>query len=213
MKITLTLTMDTESSFIHFKSLSGDILSLPYNQTTSIESYRQQISQHLSHDMKPERIIIFSEDSEQTDNIPPFLQSEEVYSYFVRDDHQVHYSVNIHQECNSYHDFHSDSPVLLYKYQITLFKLISTTAHVIARLCIQEFSFYYDADTKLFFHQQDVLIDKHPSPYDEHVTLLSHHGNSLYALLYQHLNIVWFDKDIVAKLITSEWEDLESPYL
>lgn len=197
---------------IHFKSLFGDILSLPYHQDTSIESYRQQIAEHTS--VTPERIIIFSQDSEQTnDLIPPFLKSEEVYSYFVCDDHQVNYSVSVRQECNAYHDFHSDSPVLLYKYQIRLFKLVSVTPHTMTRLCVQEFVFYYNPETQLFFHQQDVHIDKPPSPDDEHVTLHSRPGISLYTLVYQHLNIPWFNKDIISKLIVFEWEDLESPYL
>lgn len=203
--------MAAESSHIHFKSLSGDILSLPYHPDTSIESYRRLIALYLSPDITPERIIIFSHDSDQTDDtIPPSLQSEEVYSYFVRDDHQVHYSVSVHQVLNAYHDFHSDEPVPLYKYQIRLFQLVSSTPYTMIRHSIQEFAVYYNPATVLFYHQQDVRIDKHPSPNDEHVTLLSYEGISLYALVYQHLNIPWFNKDIVSQLIVFEWEDLES---
>lgn len=205
--------MAAESSHIHFKSLSGDILSLSFHQDTSIESYRQQIAQHLSH-ITPERIIIFSHDSEQTDDfIPPSLQSEEIYSYFVRDDHQIHYSVNMYQELNAYHNFQSDAPILLYKYHLEVFQLVSSTPYTSIRRIVQQFSFYYNPDTTRFYHQDDVRIDKHPSPHDEHVTLPPHDGIPLYSLAYQHLNIPWFNKDIVSKLIVFEWEDIEGPYL
>jgi len=218
--------MAAQSSQIHFKSLSGDILSLPFHHDISIESYREQIAQHLSHHfpsqpiidfscaVTPERIIILPQTDDQTDDlIPPSLQSEEIYSYFVRDDHQVHYSVSVYQELNAYHNFHSEAPVPLYKYRIRLFQLIHSSPHAMTKHIVQEFSFYYNPETQLFYHQDDVHIDKPPSPYDEQVTLPPHDGIPLYALVYQHLNIPWFNKDIVSKLIVFEWEDMESPYM
>lgn len=204
--------MAAESSHIHFKSLSGDILSLPFHQDTSIESYRQQIAQHLS-DITPERIIIFSQDSDQTDDfIPPSLQSEEIYSYFVRDDHQIHYTIAMKQQLNAYHDFHSDAPVPLYKYYLEVFQLVSSTPYTNIRHIIQLFSFYYNPDTQLFYHQQDIQVHKR-TPNEEHITLPPHDGIPLYSLAYQHLNIPWFNKDIVSKLVVFEWEDIEGPYL
>jgi hypothetical protein len=209
----LTSTMASESSRIHFKSLSGDILSLPFHLDISIESYRQQIAQHLSHTITPERIIILPQNPDQSDDItPPSLQSEEIYSYFVRDDHQVHYTVSVYQELNAYHDFHSDSPVPLYKYHLKVFQLVSSTPHTMNKIIVQEFSFYYNPETQLFYHQHDVRVDTYPSPNIEHVTL-PQDGIPLYTLAYQHLDIPWFNKDIVSKLIVFEWEDIESPYL
>ena len=204
--------MAAESSHIHFKSLSGDILSLSFHQDTSIESYRQQIAQHLSY-ITPERIIILSQDPDQTDHhIPPSLQSEEIYSYFVRDDHQIHYTIVMNQQLNAYHDFHSDAPVPLYKYNLKILQLIERTPYTHIRHVIQEFSIYYNPATQLFYHQQDIQINAH-TPNEEHITLPPHDGIPLYSLAYQHLNIPWFNKDIVSKLVVYEWEDIEGPYL
>jgi hypothetical protein len=221
--------MATES-IIYFKSLSGDILTLSFTSEKSIEQFRDEIAQQISleqgDEIGSERIIIFhqnQDDDDKNDSSIPVLQQDQTYSYFIREDHQIHYSISLDSgsparvETKQTIEYEEDDDANLYhRYDIKIFEghHLSSQQHQL----IQEFSFYYNPYLRLFFHQDYIQIIRPGATryHTETIQLLGHPqeiGMPLFALAYQYLDIPWFNRNIVAQLIQIKWRELEEPYL
>ena len=210
---------------IHFKSLSGDIITLPFTPEKSIEQFRDEIAQQVSleqgDEIGSERIIIFHEDPEQADDsIIPCLEQDHTYNYFIREDHQIHYDISLdtgspaRDETQQNDD---DDDDLYYRYDLQVLQS-HTPPNSQQRQLIQEFSFYYSPRLRLFFHQDYIqLVRPGASRYHTAtIQLLGHPqeiGMPLFALAYQYLDIPWFNRSIMAQFVQLKWRELEEPYL
>ena len=204
---------------IHFKSLSSDILTLPFSPEKSIEQFRdeiaQQISLELDDEIGSERIIIFHEDPDEDDSIIPILEQNCTYNYFIREDHQNQYHIRLDTDTQAY-DI-TQNPEDQHKYYKYDLQILKDRPFPLVPQLVQTMSFYYNEHRALFYHQDHIEIIRPAERYYDQVgiRLLGDHqeiGMSLAALVYRHLDIPWFNRNGVAQLVEMEWRDIETLY-
>ena len=204
---------------IYFKSLSGDILSLPFSPEKSIEQFRDEIAQQVSLEQDDEigsdRIIIFHKDPDVDDSIIPILEQENTYNYFIREDQANQYYVRLDTDTHAFDITQNpEEQETYYKYDLQILK--DRPFPLIPQL-VQTFSFYYNEHRRLFYHQDHIEIVRPAEGYYDQVgiRLLGDHleiGMSLTALVYRHLDIPWFNRNDVAQSVEMEWHDLSTLY-
>jgi len=204
------------------------IITLPFSQDKTIEQFRDEIGRRVSleqgDEIGSERIIIFHQNSEQTEQdntIIPVLEQDQIYPYFVREDHSIYYEITLESaspaRVETQQNDDDDDANLYYRYDLTVFQ--ADRPHQSQQdTLVQEFSFYYNPRLRLFFHQDYIQIIR-PGATRYHtatIQLLGHPreiGMPLFALAYQYLDIPWFNRNIMAQFVQLKWRELEDPYL
>ena len=209
---------------IHFKSISGDIITLPFSPEKSIKQFRDEIATRIRLEQGNERpsecITLFHEDLEQNnENYVPVLEQDHIYNYFIREDHTIRYQISIEQGSPARDETQQIDEESLgeiyYRYDL---QVICLSPSLEQPRLVQEFSIYYNPRLRLFFHQDYIqIVRPGATPYHTSIIrLLGHHadiGMPLFALAYQYLDTPWSNRSTVAQLVQIEWRNLEELYL
>lgn len=196
---------------IFFKSLSGDIFTIPLNSELpylpryNLPSYIDDSKELTENYKKIEkwnkiRILLSREINCEFDQIVILNENEEipeifpnqVYNFFIRD--KEYLRDDLHISLNFFETYYESSPYSeeqhpFYKYTAQLYE---------KKERIQEFYFYYDKLSNKFYHQDSILS----SGTDFSIsikTLCS--DSSLYNILYEKLSIPWYDKNEIIERV------------